>query len=512
MEDYILQMQHITKTFPGVKALNDVCFNVRRGEIHALVGENGAGKSTLMKVLSGIYGEGTYEGDIILNGEVQKFNSIRDSEKNGIAIIYQELALCTNLNIAESIFLGNEFKGKNGLINWQETYKKASEALKRVHLDLNPETLVVNLGVGQMQLLEICKAISKDAKLLILDEPTAALTDDESDRLLNLLREFKQQGVTCIYISHKLDEVFSIADTITVLRDGQTVETKPAGEITKSKLISLMVGRELSQMFPRQDHTPGEVVFEMRNWCVNHPQIKEKEVLHNININVRRGEIVGVAGLMGAGRTELMMSLMGAYGSNVRGEVFFEGKKISVRSSEDAIKNGICYVSEDRKRYGLVLMQDIKFNISLPVLKRLSKGLFIDDNQLLRDVGKYVKDLGVKTPSIEQLTRNLSGGNMQKVVLAKWLMTQPKVLIMDEPTRGIDVGAKVEIYNIMNDLVAHGMSVIMISSELPEVLGISDRIYVMHEGTITAELDQKDANQEIIMQYCTGMTDLAEKP
>lgn len=504
MEDYILQMKNITKTFPGVKALSDVSFNVKRGEIHALVGENGAGKSTLMKILSGIYGIGTYDGDIVFNGEIQRFNSIRDSEEKGIAIIYQELALCKNLNIAESIFLGSEIKNKNGFINWEETYKKTSEYLKIVHLDLNPETLIVNLGVGQMQLLEICKAISKNAKLLILDEPTAALTDDESERLLNLIKEFKEQGVTCIYISHKLDEVLAVADTITVLRDGQTVVTKDRADITKGQMISHMVGRELSQMFPRQEHNPGEIVFEMRNWCVNHPQIKEKEIIHNVNINVRKGEIVGIAGLMGAGRTELMMSLMGAYGTNIRGEAYFEGKKLNIKNASDAIENGICYMSEDRKRYGLVQMQDIKFNVSLPVLKRLSKGGLIDDNRLFHDVSGYVKDLSIKTPSIEQLTRNLSGGNMQKVVLAKWLMTQPKVLIMDEPTRGIDVGAKVEIYNIMNDLVAKGMSVIMISSELPEVLGISDRIYVMHEGTIMAELDHKEATQEIIMQYCTG--------
>ena len=504
MEDFILQMKNITKTFPGVKALNNVSFNVRRGEVHALVGENGAGKSTLMKVLSGIYGAGTYEGEIVLNGEVQQFSSIRDSENKGIAIIYQELALCKNMNVAESIFLGSEIKNKRGLIDWEETYKKTAEYLKIVHLDLNPETLVVNLGVGQMQLLEICKAISKNAKLLILDEPTAALTDDESERLLNLIEEFKAQGVTCIYISHKLDEVLKIADTITVLRDGQTVVTRDKSEITKSQMISFMVGRELSQMFPRQEHHPGEVVFEMRNWNVNHPQIKDKKIIKDVNINVRRGEIVGIAGLMGAGRTELMMSMMHEYGSNITGETWFEGKKINIRNASDAIEQGICYMSEDRKRYGLVQMQDIKFNVSLPVLKRLSRGGVIDDNRIFHDVTGYVKDLSIKTPSIEQLTRNLSGGNMQKVVLAKWLITQPKVLIMDEPTRGIDVGAKVEIYNIMNDLVAQGMSVIMISSELPEVLGISDRIYVMHEGSITAELDWKDATQEIVMQYCTG--------
>jgi len=504
MEDFILQMQNITKTFPGVKALDNVCFNVKRGEIHALVGENGAGKSTLMKVLSGIHVYGTYEGNIIYNNEVQKFKSTRDSEHTGIAIINQELALCTNMNVAESIFLGNEIKNKQGIINWPETYKRTSEALNRVHLSINPETKVLSLGVGQMQLLEIAKAISKNARLLILDEPTAALTDDESERLLSLIREFQSEGVTCIYISHKLDEVMDIADTITVLRDGQTVITKDKNDITKSEMIAHMVGRTLTQMFPRREHTPGDVLFEMKNWSVDHPQIKDKEVLHDININVRRGEIVGIAGLMGAGRTELMMSLIGAYGNNIRGEAYYDGKKVEIHSSEDAIKNGICYVSEDRKRYGLILMQDIKFNVSLPVLKRLSKGGVIDDNELLKEVSEYVKALGVKTPSLEQLTRNLSGGNMQKVVLAKWLMTHPTVLIMDEPTRGIDVGAKVEIYNIMNDLVDQGMSVIMISSELPEVLGMSDRIYVMHEGSITGELDYKDATQELVMEYCTG--------
>ncbi|MCQ2437394.1 MAG: ATP-binding cassette domain-containing protein [Clostridia bacterium] len=505
MEDYILQMKNITKTFPGVKALDNVTFNVKRGEIHALVGENGAGKSTLMKVLSGIHASSSYSGDIVLNGEVQRFNSIKDSERQGIAIIYQELALCKNLSIAESIFLGSEVKGKFGLIDWPETYHRTSEHLKRVHLDLNPETKIINLGVGQLQLLEICKALSKNASLLILDEPTAALTDDESERLLDLLRELRSNGVSCIYISHKLDEVFSIADTITVLRDGQTIITKPAAEITKNQLISYMVGRELSQMFPHVDHTPGDVVFEMRNWSVNHPQIKEKEVLHNININVRKGEIVGIAGLMGAGRTELMMSLMGAYGSNVRGEVYYNNEKIKIQSSADAIKHGICYVSEDRKRYGLVLMQDIKFNVSLPVLERLSRLGLIDDNELIKEVDGYVRDLRVKTPSIEQITHNLSGGNMQKVVLAKWLMTNPSIMILDEPTRGIDVGAKVEIYNIVNKLVQEGMSVIMISSELPEVLGMSDRIYIMHEGSITGEVDRSEATQELIMEYCTGI-------
>ncbi len=504
MGDYILKMEHITKTFPGVKALDDVTFQVKRGEVHALVGENGAGKSTLMKVLSGIYTSSTYEGDIIFDNEVQEFHSIKDSEKKGIAIIYQELALCRNMNVAESIFLGTEIRNKWGMIDWNATYKACSEYLKKVKLNLNPETKIVNLGVGQQQLIEICKAISKDAKLLILDEPTAALTDSESENLLNLLREFKEQGVTCIYISHKLDEIFQIADTITVLRDGQTVVTKAKKDFSKNEMISCMVGRELTQMYPRENHKAGGIVLEVKNWTVYRRDVPGKKLLNNISFEARKGEILGIAGLMGAGRTELMMSLIGEYGSEISGEVVLEGKKVKVKSSEDAIKYGIGYVSEDRKRYGLVLDQDIKFNTGMSSFKTLSRGGLINENELIYSTNQYVDSLNIKTPSIEQKAANLSGGNQQKVVLAKWLMTKPKLLILDEPTRGIDVGAKVEIYNIMNQLVEAGVTVIMISSELPEVLGMSDRILVMREGEIVKELNWGEATQEKVMYYATG--------
>ncbi len=504
MEDYILQMEHITKTFPGVKALDDVTFQVKRGEIHALVGENGAGKSTLMKVLSGIYTAGTYEGNIILDGERQEFHSIRDSEKQGIAIIYQELALCKNMNVAESVFLGSEIKNKYGLIDWNATQWKCTEYLNKVKLALNPETKIVNLGVGQQQLIEICKAIRKDAKLLILDEPTAALTDSESSNLLEILRDLQKQGVSCIYISHKLDEVFEIADTITVLRDGKTVVTKARDEISKNELITYMVGRQLTQMYPRKEHTAGEVIMEVKNWSAFRPDLPDKKALEDVSFQVRRGEILGIAGLMGAGRTELMMSLIGEYGNNTTGEVFLEGKRVEMKSSEDAVRCGVGYVSEDRKRYGLVLFQDVKYNVGMSSFKALSHRGFINENELIHRTNQYVEGLNIKTPSIEQLVSNLSGGNQQKVVLAKWLMTQPKVLILDEPTRGIDVGAKVEIYNIMNELVEQGVGIIMISSELPEVLGISDRILVMREGKMIKELDWEEATQEKVMYYATG--------
>lgn len=504
MDSYILKMEHITKTFPGVKALDDVTFQVKRGEIHALVGENGAGKSTLMKVLSGIYTANTYEGDIILNGEKQEFHAIKDSEKKGIAIIYQELALCKNMNVAESIFLGSEIKNKYGLIDWDATYWKCAEYLEKVKLTLNPETEIVNLGVGQQQLIEICKAISKDARLLILDEPTAALTDSESANLLEILRELKEQGVSCIYISHKLDEVFEIADTITVLRDGRTVVTKPKDEISKNELIAYMVGRELTQMYPREEHTAKEIVMEVKDWTTFRPDLPDKKALDQISFQVRRGEILGIAGLMGAGRTELMMSLIGEYGVRTSGEVLIEGKRVEMKSAQDAVRCGVGYVSEDRKRYGLVLLQDVKYNVGMSSFQSLSHYGLINDNEWIQRTNQYVESLNIKTPTIEQQVTNLSGGNQQKVVLAKWLMTQPRILILDEPTRGIDVGAKVEIYHIMNELVKQGVGIIMISSELPEVLGVSDRILVMREGQLVKELNWKEATQEKVMYYATG--------
>lgn len=504
MEDYILRMEHITKTFPGVRALDDVTFQVKRGEIHALVGENGAGKSTLMKVLSGIYTAGTYEGDIVLDGEKREFHSIKDSEHSGIAIIYQELALCKNMNVAESIFLGEEIRGTSGLIDWNATYQRCAECLGKVNLDINPETKILSLGVGQQQLVEICKAVSKQAKLLILDEPTAALTDSESSHLLSLLREFKEQGVSCIYISHKLDEVFEIADAITVLRDGKTVVSRPKEAFTKQELISFMVGRELTQMFPREEHVPGDVILEVEDWSVSHPELKGKKVIEHASFCVHRGEIVGIAGLMGAGRTELIMSLIGEYGVDIQGTVKIDQKEVRMHSAGEAIENGLGYVSEDRKRFGLVLIQDIKFNAGMSSLPRLVKHGLINDNELISRTGTYVNSLNIKTTSIEQLVQNLSGGNQQKVVLAKWLMTNPKVLVLDEPTRGIDVGAKVEIYHIMNELVKQGVGIVMISSELPEVLGMSDRILVMCEGKLVRELDWQEATQETVMYYATG--------
>lgn len=503
MSDYILEMRNITKEFPGVKALNDVNLKVKKGEVHALVGENGAGKSTLMKVLSGVYTNGTYNGDIVLNGAIQSFTQIKDSERAGIAIIYQELALVKLMSICENIFLGNPIS-KNGVIDWDKSYKEAEKVLKEVRMDLDPGTKVLNLGIGQQQLVEIAKAVAKKAEILILDEPTSALTETEARNLLKLILEFKEKGVTCIYISHKLNEIFSIADTITVLRDGKTVATKPKDELDEDKLIALMVGRELTQRFPRVSHNPGETVLEIKNWTIEDAEIAEKKVLENVSFSVRRGEILGVAGLMGAGRTELFMSIFGCFGRKIAGQVFLNGRQIKTDNPKDVISEGISYLSEDRKGNGLILMQDVKKNISLASLQAISKMNVVNENKEIRAAERYVRELKIKTPSIEQTVGNLSGGNQQKVVLGKWLMTSPKVLILDEPTRGIDVGAKFEIYNIMNKLVEEGVCIIMISSELPEILGMSDRILVMHEGRIKGELSWQEATQEKVISYATG--------
>jgi ABC-type sugar transport system, ATPase component len=504
MDEYILEMKNITKEFPGVKALDNVTFRVRKGEVHALCGENGAGKSTLMKVLSGVYPSGTYTGEIVLKGETQRYSGIKDSERAGIAIIYQELALVKQMSICENIFLGNEKVKRNGLIDWDKSYAETHNVLKEVRLDINPNTKVLQLGIGQQQLVEIAKAIAKKAEVLILDEPSAALTESETENLLEILKELKAKGVTCIYISHKLNEVFEIADTVTILRDGKTISSDAVSEINENKVISKMVGRELTQRFPRVEHASGDVVLEVKNWTVHNPDIPDMKIIDNISFRVRKGEILGIAGLMGAGRTELVMSIFGAYGVNVSGELYLDGKKINVKNPKSAIKYGISYVSEDRKRYGLVLGMDIKNNATLSSLEALSNLNLINGNEVIKQTNQYVRDLRIKTPSIEQKAGNLSGGNQQKVVLAKWLMTQPKVLIMDEPTRGIDVGAKFEIYNIMNKLIAEGVCIVMISSELPEVLGMSDRILVMHEGCLTKEFNWEDATQENILTYATG--------
>ena len=504
MSNYILEMKNIVKEFPGVKALDKVCLNIKAGEIHALVGENGAGKSTLMKILSGVYPHGTYEGDIIIDGQVLRFSKTKDSEAAGIGIIYQELALVKQMNICENIFLGSEFN-KHGIIDWNRAMGETKRLLEVVGLSESPDTKVLNLGIGKQQLVEIAKSISKNVKLLILDEPTAALNENDSENLLNIIKRFKAEGISCIYISHKLKEVKAIADRITVIRDGKTIDTYDNdASVDQDKIITGMVGREITQLFPRKLHTPGETVMEVRNWSVYNPEVPDKKQIDNVSFVARRGEILGIAGLMGAGRTELMMSLFGAYGDNNSGEVLIEDKAVKIKEPRDAIKHGFCYLSEDRKKNGLVLMMDIKENITLASLQKIASIKGINENEEIKVANDYVKALKIKTPSLEQKTRNLSGGNQQKVVISKWLMANPKLLVLDEPTRGIDVGAKNEIYNIMNDLIDEGVSIIIISSELPEIIGMSDRILVMHEGKLTAELHWREASQEKIMHYATG--------
>ena len=507
MNKYILEMRNITKTFSGVKALDNVNFQVEKGEIHCLVGENGAGKSTLMKVLSGVYHFGEYSGDIVLNGEVQKFSNISDSEKSGIAIIYQELALIPELPVYENIFLGHELtKGK--LIDWNETIKRAGEMLKKVKLNnVNPATKIKDLGVGKQQLIEIAKALSKDVKLLILDEPTAALNEDDSQNLLVLLRELKDQGVTSIMISHKLKEVIAIADTVTVLRDGQTICSLSAanGEISESKIIKHMVGREIDNIFPKRDKKDfGDIVLEVKDWHAYNPELG-RDILSGLDFNVRKGEIIGIAGLMGAGRTELAHSIFGNPEEyRIKGDLFVMGQKKNFKNPNDAIKAGIAYVTEDRKGNGLILIDDIKQNITIANLKLLTKNGIVNNNEEVKSANYYKSSLNIKAPSVEQKVGNLSGGNQQKVSLGKWLFVNPKVLILDEPTRGIDVGAKFEIYTLMNKLVDQGMSIIMISSELPEILGMSDRIYVVSGGKIAGEFLSEDATQEKIMEMATN--------
>lgn len=506
MNTPILEMKNISKEFPGVKALSNVSFQVNEGEIHCLVGENGAGKSTLMKVLSGVYPHGEYTGDIVFGGKVQSFRGISDSEKAGIAIIYQELALIPEMTVYENIFLGNEIKD-GMLIDWNETIKRAGEMLKKVKLNVNLAEKVKDLGVGKRQLIEIAKALSKNVKLLILDEPTAALNEDDSENLLNLLRELKSHGVTSVLISHKLKEVIEIADSVTVLRDGQTICTLEAkkGEVSENSLIKNMVGREINNIYPeRKNRQIGEVVLNIENWNAYDPTLG-RNILKNINFHVKKGEIVGFAGLMGSGRTELALSIFGnSAGYNISGELSMMGSKKHFKHPEDAIKSGIAYVTEDRKGNGLILIQDIKQNITLANLQEIANRSVVDDNAEVKVANEYRVSLNIKTPSIEQKISNLSGGNQQKVSVGKWLFVKPNLLILDEPTRGIDVGAKYEIYTIMMKLVEQGMSIIMISSELSEVLGMSDRIYVVSAGKITGELAIQDATQEKIMQMATN--------
>ncbi|WP_088067369.1 sugar ABC transporter ATP-binding protein [Gottfriedia luciferensis] len=503
MSEFILEMRNISKEFPGVKALSDVNFKVKKGEIHCLVGENGAGKSTLMKVLSGIYPFGTYTGDIVFGDEIQKFSKISDSEKKGIGIIYQELSLFPELSVYENIFIGHEIK-KGVTVDFNETIVKAMEMLKKVKLDVNPDVQIKELGVGKQQLVEIAKALSKDVKLLILDEPTAALNEDDSENLLYLMEELKNQGISCIMISHKLKEVIAIADTVTVLRDGKTICSLNKGEITENTIIKHMVGREIDDIYPKRPNQKfGGVALELKDWNVYDPKLGRK-ILHNINLNVRKGEIIGIAGLMGSGRTELAKSIFGnPTNFKLDGTILVQDETKRFKHPKDAIKAGIAYVTEDRKGDGLILEQDIKNNISITNLFEISKTRVINQHEEILVANNYLNKLNIKAPSITSIVGKLSGGNQQKVSLSKWLFTNPNVLILDEPTRGIDVGAKFEIYSFMNLLVEQGMSIIMISSELPEVLGMSDRIYVMAEGKITGELSREEATQESVMALAT---------
>jgi putative multiple sugar transport system ATP-binding protein len=503
MPDFILEMRNITKIFPGIKALDNVNLKVKQGEIHALVGENGAGKSTLMKILSGVYPYGTYTGDILFQGNVCQFKDIKQSESLGIVIIHQELALIPYLSIAENIFLGNE-QAKRFVINWNETIVHTKELLKKVGLNESPNTFITNIGVGKQQLVEIAKALSKKVKLLILDEPTAALNENDSENLLNLLLDLKKQGITSILISHKLNEVSKVADSITILRDGKTIETLDVKKdhITEDRIIKGMVGRDLVNRFPKREPKISDVIFEVKNWTVYHPLHEDRKIIDNVSINIKKGEIVGIAGLMGSGRTELAMSIFGrAYGKRISGQIFKNGREVHLTNVSKAIENGIAYVTEDRKNYGLILIDDIKRNITLASLKKVSKRYVVNENQEIVEAENFRKKLNIKASGIQQKTVNLSGGNQQKVILSKWIFAEPDILILDEPTRGIDVGAKYEIYTIINQLAMEGKGILLISSELPEILGMCDRIYVMSEGRITGELKGEEASQEKIMKY-----------
>ena len=501
MAKTLLEMKNITKLFPGVKALDNVNLTVEEGEIHAICGENGAGKSTLMNVLSGIYPYGSYSGDIVYDGEVCKFQTIKDSEAKGIVIIHQELALVPLLTIGENMFLGNE-RGSKAKINWSETFDKADELLKMVGLKDSSKTLIKDIGVGKQQLVEIAKALGKNVRLLILDEPTASLNEIESKHLLDLMLEFKKQGMTSIIISHKLNEISYVADKITVIRDGTSITSldKQKDSFTEDTIISAMVGRSLTDRFPKREPHIGDVCFEVKDWCVDHPVFDGIKVCDHINFNLRKGEVLGISGLMGAGRTELAMSLFGrSYGTNIRGHIYMNGKEVSFPNVKSAIKAGLAYVTEDRKGNGLILTESICKNTTAAKPEKISKNWVIDFDKERQYSEQMAVEMHTKCATVMENVGNLSGGNMQKVLLGKWLFAEPDILILDEPTRGIDVGAKYEIYCVINRMVAEGKSVIMISSEMPEILGMCDRIYVMNEGRMVAEMDGRSATQEKIM-------------
>lgn len=504
--DIILDIKNVTKRFSGVTALSDVSFQIKRGEIHGLCGENGAGKSTLMKILCGVYPWGSYEGSILYDGHELRLegSSIQQAIKEGIAIVYQELTLVGNMTVGENIFLGKE-PVENGVINWDKLYAGTQNILSKYHLEIQSHALVKRMGVGKQQMTEIAKALSEDAKVLILDEPTSALSEAEIDKLMEILTILKSHGVTCIYITHKIGEFFRIADSITVMRDGKIITTKPTQELKLEQLVSLMVGREMKERFPKTSRHPGDIIFEVENLHAQPPETSEREVLKGVSFNLRKGEILGIAGLMGSGRTELVMTIFGEYGKITDGTIMLDGQQLSIHNSREAMNHGLSLVPEDRKRHGLILIQSILKNISLANLDQFSSKLRIDADAELNASTHFAKSLAIKTPTLQAKVDSLSGGNQQKVVISKWLMSKPKVLIMDDPTRGIDVGAKYEIYKLMNDLAEQGMSIIMISSELEEILGMSDRIMVMCEGRSAGTLDITDATEEKIMALATGV-------
>jgi D-xylose transport system ATP-binding protein len=504
----LLEMRNITKTFPGVKALAGVTLALDPGEVHAVVGENGAGKSTLIKVLCGVYPHLQYGGEIYLDGDEVRFAGVADAEAAGIAIIFQELSLVKEMNVAENIFLGREPQ-RFGVIRWHELYRRAQTLLDELQLPIDPHTPVGNLGIGQQQLVEIAKALSQKARILVLDEPTAALTDSEVETLFRILNELRSRGVGMIYISHKLDEVFSLSDRITVLRDGRTVGTSPTGGTNEAQVIAQMVGREVGDIFPRPEHSLGETVMEVRHLSARDPDNRTRVVVNDVSFSVRTGEVLGIAGLMGSGRSELLMSVFGAYPGHHSGEVYVRGDRVTIRSAADAIWHGIGFVTEDRKRFGLVLDQTISKNTTLAALRKISGRFVTNDGAETSATERSMKELRIKANSVMTVAGTLSGGNQQKVVLAKWLLTEPRVLFLDEPTRGIDVGAKQEIYAQINRLASRGLAIVLVSSELPEVLGLSDRILVLHEGRMTGEFIRTEATAEKVMACATGQNAFA---
>lgn len=498
----VLELRDIVKEFPGVRALDGVRFDVHRGEVHALCGENGAGKSTLMKIISGLYPFGSYTGDLLVDGQVRKFAGIKDSQASGVAIVFQELSLVRELSVAENIFLGRE-PAKFGIINWDDVYQKTAALLKDLGFNISPHSRVGDLGIGQQQMVEIAKALALNAHILILDEPTSALSDTEIEVFLGMVRTLKQRGVACVLITHKLNEVFAVSDRITVFRDGKSVVSYLAKDVDEHRVIADMVGRELKDLYPRIEKSILGPILEVQHLTVPHPTIPGRDLLHDVSFTIRKGEILGIAGLMGSGRTEILMSVFGALHGKRKGTIKLEGETLNFSSPQAAIERGLALVSEDRKRLGLVLEDTVSRNISLASLAKLTRFGVLDDDGEMKIAKDFVRDLRIKTPGIESQVKNLSGGNQQKVVLAKWMLTKPKVLFLDEPTRGIDVGARAEIYKIVGEMAREGVAVVMVSSELPEVLGLSDRVIVMCGGRVTGEFSRDEATQEQIMAAAT---------